>query len=210
MVTSLTVNYNTPELLEVLLCSFRQFYDIPYFVVDGSDEANFDRIKDFPDKFKIELHHFNYNIHHGPGLAYGFKMIKTKQILTLDSDIIILKGGFIEDLQGKLRKDSYGIGATGIVNRDGINSLTGTKYLHPSCALINREIALKFALPVKHGAPMINAMQDIASKDLDILQHEQWVQSDILHGYQKIDIKDRFYIDHQWCGTVNKTGGIHL
>jgi len=210
MITALTVNYNTPDLLENLLISFRQFYDIPYMVVDGSDAVHFAMIKEFPEKYKIDLHHFNTNIHHGPGLAYGFKTIKTEQILTLDSDMRILKYGFIEDLQSKLRPESYGIGSTCIIDRDGIASNLGIKYLHPSCALINREIALRFALPVRHGAPMISTMQDIASKGLDILQHEEWVASDMIHAFHKDDISNRFYINHEWCGTVKRTGSMNL
>jgi hypothetical protein len=210
MITALTINYNTPELLENLLSSFRQFYDIPFMVVDGSDDMHFALIKYFPEKFKIDLHHFNCNIHHGPGMAYGFTRIKTKQILTLDSDVRILKGGFIEDLQSKLRPDSYGIGSTCIIDRDGIASTLGIKYLHPSCALINHAVALKFALPIRHGAPMISTMQDIAAKRLDILQHEEWVASDMIHAFRKEDILNRFYINHEWCGTIKQTGGMNL
>jgi glycosyltransferase involved in cell wall biosynthesis len=204
MITALTVNYNTPELLESLLTSFRKFYSIPYLVVDGSDPVNYAKIKGFGDRFSVEIHHFNYNIHHGPGMAYGFQMIKSDKILLLDSDVRILKGGFLEDLLSKLRKDSYGIGDVSIVNRDGFNVVDGIRYLHPSVALINREIALKYPLPVKHGAPMIRAMEAIK---LDILQHEKWVGDDLVHSYYKDESElKRNYIVHEWRGTVNKSG----
>jgi hypothetical protein len=145
-------------------------------------------------------------------MAYGFTHIPTDQILLLDSDIRILKEGFVEDLQGKLRPESYGIGATGIIDANGINAAAGTKYLHPSCALINRYIAIKYLLPVNHGAPMIRAMQDIASKGMvSILQHEQWVEDDLKHSfYDKANVIKRNYIVHEWSGTVGRTGGIHL
>ncbi len=211
MITALTINYNTPELLESLLISFRKFYDIPYMVIDGSDNQNFEKIKDYPKRFNIELIHFNYNIHHGPGMAYGFQTIRTDQIILLDSDVRVLRRGFIEDLQSKLRSDSYGIGDISMVNHDGINVPDGIKYLHPSCALINRDIALKYQLPVRHGAPMLRTMETIHNSKLDILQHENWVAEDLKHSYYKDELElKRNYIVHEWRGTINKTGGINL
>jgi glycosyltransferase involved in cell wall biosynthesis len=210
MITALTVNYNTPELLESLLTSFRKFYSIPYLVVDGSDNYNYERIKDFPQRFNVTINHFNYNIHHGGGMAYGFQQIKTEQILLLDSDVRILKAGFLEDLQIKLRPESYGIGDVSLVNRDGFNVPTGMKYLHPSCAVINREIALRYPLPVKHGAPMIKAMEAINASGLAILQHEPWLAADLVHSFCKEPELNRNYIVHEWRGTVDKTGGFNL
>jgi glycosyltransferase involved in cell wall biosynthesis len=111
MITALTVNYNTPDYLERLLTSFRKFYpDLPYLVIDGSSEENYKKIKNFDKKFGIQLIHFNYNIHHGPGMTYGIKQIKTDQALFVDSDMIIYNGGWLEMMEKELRKDSYGIG----------------------------------------------------------------------------------------------------
>lgn len=211
MITALTVNYNTPELLESLLISFRKFYPAsPYLVVDGSDKNNYRRIIHFNRKYNIDLHHFDYNIHHGPGMAYGMKMVTTPQILLLDSDIRIIRGGFVEDLQLKLRPESYGIGSIGNINRDGVSIIElGIKYLHPSVALLNRIIALSYPLPIKHGAPMIKTME--ALKGRNILQHEQWVQEDLVHSLNdKTHQTARHYIIHEWSGTVSRTGGIHL
>lgn len=204
MITALTVNYNTPDFLERLLLSFRKYYDTPFIVVDGSDELNYEQIKDFPDKYNIELHHFSYNIHHGPGLAYGIKYIQTDQILLLDSDLIVINPGFIEDLQSKLLPESYGIGDIQIVNDKGFNVKSGYIYLHPACALINREIVLQFPLPVKHGAPMIEAMFEINKQGkTGLLQYESWITNDFRN-------KEKKYIIHDWQGTVNRTGGYHL
>lgn len=203
MITALTVNYNTPDFLERLLSGFRKYYDIPFIVIDGSEPNKYSQIKDFTDKYEVEIHHFDYNIHHGPGLAYGINYIHSSQILLLDSDLIVINPGFIEDLQGKLRGDSYGIGDIQIVDERGFNKPTGIKYLHPACALINRDIALRFPMPIKHGAPMIEAMKEINRQNLDILQHETWVTNDFRN-------KNKIYISHSWQGTVNRTGGYHL
>jgi len=209
MITALSVNYNTPELLESLLISFRKFYPAsPFLVIDGSDKAHYRRIKNFDRRFNVSIHHFDYNIHHGPGMAYGMKMITTPQILLLDSDIRILRGGFVEDLQSKLLPTSYGIGDVSNINRDGVSILeTGVRYLHPACALLNRGVALSFPLPIKHGAPMIEPME--ALKGRNLLQHEQWVSDDLIHGLSN-KLHAKHYIIHEWSGTVSRTGGIHL
>jgi hypothetical protein len=105
----------------------------------------------------------------------------------------------------KLLPDSYGIGDVSTIGRDGMNIVNGIKYLHPSCALINREIALRYPLPIKHGAPMIRAMEAI--NGLNILQHENWVAEDLKHSYYKDESElKRNFIVHEWRGTVNKMG----
>jgi len=211
MITALTVHYNTPELLETLLSSFHAFYNMPHIIVDGSDKENCDKIQGFAERFNVEIYYFGFNIHHGPGMAWGINFIKTEHILLLDSDVRILNNGFVEDLQSKLRPESYGIGDVSMVNEDGINVEQGIKYLHPSCALINRKIALQYRLPIRHGAPMIAAMKDIHEKGVDILQHELWVANDLVHSYYDKDtIANRVYINHEWSGTVSRTGGINL
>lgn len=204
MITALTVNYNTPDFLERLLSSFRKYYTLPFIVVDGSDEINYSKIESFTDKYNVEIHHFPYNIHHGPGLAYGIKYIQTDQILLLDSDLKVINPGFVESLQNELLPDSYGIGDIQIVNESGFNKKVGYKYLHPACALINREVVLRYPLPIKHGAPMIEAMIEINNQNkCNLLQHAEWV----LNDFRKPDKK---YIIHDWQGTVKKTGGYHL
>ncbi|MBD3557358.1 glycosyltransferase [Planktothrix sp. FACHB-1355] len=202
-ITALTVNYNTPDFLERLLFSFRKFYDLPFIVVDGSDEFNYSLISGFTNRFKVQIHHFPYNIHHGPGMAYAFKTIKSDQILLLDSDLIVLKPGFVEDLHSKIKPESYGIGDVQNVNEDGFNVSRGIKYLHPACALINREVALKFPLPILHGAPMIETMIAIWRQKMNILQHEPWVTNDFRNP-------DKIFIQHDWHGTVDRTGGYQV
>jgi len=232
MITALTVNYNTPDYLERVLTTFRKFYDIPYLVIDGSDKENYEKIKDFVKKFEVELLHFDYNIHHGPGMTYGFNYIKTDQIMLLDSDLIILNEGWLEDMQNSLKLTSYGIGDIQkeyymsvehkrIVNnnnfRRGLGSLkiknvykhvkVWVNYLHPACALINRDVVLKYPKPIKGGAPLINAMKEIHLQKIDILQRAQWLTDDFhLHKGKYI----QHGTDHAGMSTVVRTGGYNL
>lgn len=204
-ITAVTVNYNTPDFIERLIKGFRKFYNIPLLIVDGSDTDKFEQLREVVHKsINIELHHFTYNIHHGPGMAYAFRELKSSQILLLDSDLEVINNGFVEDLQSKLRTDSYGIGDIQTVNDRGFNVKEGIKYLHPACALINRKVALQFPMPVKHGAPMIETMTAIHEQGLsDILQHESWVTNDFRN-------RKKIYVSHGWQGTVKREGGYNL
>ncbi|HEX2970076.1 MAG TPA: glycosyltransferase [Bacteroidales bacterium] len=204
MITALTINYNTPELLERLLSSFRKHYTIPYIIIDGSDSVNYDKIIGFKKKYEVKIIHFPFNIHHGPGMAFGFKYIRTHQILLLDSDVIVIRAGFLEDLKEKLKSNAYGIGDIQIINERGMNAEEGIKYLHPACALLNRNMVLKFSLPILHGAPMINAMKEIHKRGLSdkLLIHEQWITNDFRKPIKK-------FIIHDWQGTILETDGYH-
>lgn len=229
MITVLSVNYNTPEYLERLLSSFRRFYDTPFVVVDGSDKPNYEKIKDFDKKYDIKLHHFDYNIHHGPGMALGItKLITTERILLSDSDIIVHNGGWLEMMEEELRPDSYGIGDIQqeyylVYKRVGIppqvrrgarlmrNKVQSEQvwipYLHPVLALINREVALKYPMPIKGGAPLIEAMKAIHLQKADILQRAEWLTDDLWNHKKKyVQHNDT----HEGMGTVKKTGGYHL
>ena len=201
MITALTVNYNTPKHLERLLSSFRKFYDLPCVVVDGSDEENYEYIKDFDKRFNITMHHFDYNIHHGPGMAFGIKHIDTDRILLIDSDIIFHGGGIIEIMDEQLKEHHYGIGdAQKSIGKGGII----IDYLHPAFALINRKVALRYTLPEKNGAPLLAAMHEMdLKKERDLIVMSKEVHSDFWDRKCKyIQHND----DHEGMGTVRKTG----
>lgn len=201
-ITAVTVNYNTPELLDKMIGTFRKFYDIEIIVVDGSSSPYKERVYEVVDSYEnITSYFFNNNIHHGTGLSFALSKVDTEQVLFIDSDVYFHKHGFVEDLHGKLRKDAYGIGDVQTVDSKGFNSVKGIKYLHPAFCLINTEVARQFSNPTKHGAPMIKPMTDIHNKKLSdtLLQHEEWVTNDFRN-------KDKIYLTHDWSGTVAKFG----
>lgn len=240
MITALTVNYNTPDYLERLLTSFRKFYNIPYLVIDGSDEENYKKIKNFDKKFNIDLIHFPHNIHHGPGMTYGIQQVKTDQILLVDSDMIIHNGGWLEMMENELYKSSYGIGDIQkefyldpkdhyisitidriraqrrrmdgqrlLVTRPSTNNIKiWVDYLHPALALVNKDVVLKYPMPIKGGAPLILAMRQIwLEKNTELLQRAQWLTDDLWqHKKQFIQHNE----DHSGMGTVRATNGYHL
>jgi glycosyltransferase involved in cell wall biosynthesis len=216
----LSVNYNTPDLIYAMVKSFRQFYDNEILIVDGSDKKEYEEAKVLLNEFdNIEIHHFNGNIHHGPGMGYAFNAMACDKILVIDSDVIIYKGGFLELLEAELKKESYGVGDIQRVDDRGFNigsrkgaiglresdkNELGYAYLHPAFMLINRNIAINWPLPIKHGAPMIETMKAIHNMGQErILQHCEWIHNDFRN-------EEKIYFRHDWMGTVNKTGGYHL
>jgi len=212
----LTVNYETPDLILNLVSSFRKFYENPFLIIDGSSQEKYNELKELLKDFEnIEIHNFDFNIHHAGGMAYGFNYLKSKQILVLDSDVTILKYGFLEDLKKNLPKEAYGIGDCQFVDENGFNigsrkgaiglresEMTegGYRYLHPAIMLVNRDVVLKYAMPEKHGAPMLSTMKDIHDKEMShLLIHSEWVCNDFRN-------EEKIYTVHPWMGTVSRTG----
>ena len=206
----ITVSYNTPELINNLLTTFREKYKNPYYIIDGSDSENLEKIKSIVAKFEnVHLIDFGYNIHHGPGMAWAIKNLPLSgPVLFLDSDIEIVRAGFIEELLKSLTPEMYGVGAVNCINRDGFNvddSIDGIRCLIPMCMLCNIEVMQQWPLPIKHGMPMTAAMLALHDSHAShLIKNIDWVMNDIITGTQKI------FIDHKGSGTVIKTGGYHL
>jgi hypothetical protein len=218
MIKVLTVNYETPDLILRLVESFRQYHDNEIIIIDGSNPENYEKTKSNLDRFEnIQIHHFNYNLHHGPSMAYGIRTMDCDKIMVIDSDVIIYKE-FLSKLETYLDKELYGVGDIQEVDANGFNvggrggaiglmeseQQTGIKYLHPAFMLINKEVALQWPMPVKHGAPMIETMKAIhkANKS-NILKHVDWVFNDFRN-------EPKMYFRHDWLGTVNRVGGYNL
>lgn len=204
------VVYNTPELASGLLSSFRRYYSNEIFLLDGSDEQLSVKVKDVSGDYeRVNYIGFGYNIHHGPGMAWAIKNLNLSgPVLFLDSDIEIVRGGFIEDLLGELEPALYGVGAVAHINRDGFDvspSESAIPYLHPPCMLCNAEVMRQWPLPNKHGAPMRDAMVALHdAKSSRLLKNIEWVFNDLTDGTEKR------YLIHLSQGTVKKTGSYHL
>ena len=197
---AITIHYNTPDLVKGMIDSFRQFYDIKFVIIDGSDEKHYRQLKE-KEFVNTEIIHFGFNIHHGPGMAWGFTNLDSDKILVLDTDVFIHKR-FLEILEPSLKTWQYGIGDIQTVNRDGWNVAQGIRYLHPACMLVNRKVILQWPLPIKHGAPMRETMKAIHERGRDgLLNYCPEVDTKIHNG---------IYIEHHWQGTVRRTGGYHL
>lgn len=206
----ITVSYNSPELIHSLLSSFRKHYSNPYYIIDGSEPGPLAEIKKIAASFEnVQLIDFGYNIHHGPGLAWAIQNLPLSgQVLFLDSDITIVNPGAIEALLAELKPGMYGVGCVAGINRDGFDipdSPEAIRYLHPPCMLCNIEVMKQWPLPIKHGAPMVEAMLALHDAGASgLIANIDWVGNDIRTGTKKV------FIDHMSQGTVVSTGGYHL
>jgi len=203
-----SVSYNSPDLIEALLASIRKFYQNRVYIIDGSNPDISEQIRAIAAKYdNVEFVSFGYNIHHGPGLSWAINNLGLNgQVLFLDSDVEIVRHGFLESMQSHLKPGMYGVGSIQLVNEQGYDQPEDgpVRYLHPACLLTNIEVVRQWPMPIKHGAPLIPTMLAIhrAGKH-ELLGHIDWVKNDFSRDPQRIFIK------HDWQGTVIRTGGYH-
>jgi predicted O-linked N-acetylglucosamine transferase (SPINDLY family) len=82
----------------------------------------------------VEFIPFGYNIHHGPGMSWAINHLGLSgEVLFLDSDVEILKPGFIESLHSHLKPGMYGVGNVQWVNDSGHSREEGTPDAIPTC-----------------------------------------------------------------------------
>ncbi|NVM79016.1 putative O-linked N-acetylglucosamine transferase (SPINDLY family)/SAM-dependent methyltransferase [Duganella sp. SG902] len=205
----IAVSYNAPDLIASLLSTFRQHYPHnPVTIIDGSAPEIAVQIAPICAQYAgVDFKPFGYNIHHGPGMAWAIENLDLKgRVLFLDSDVEILKRGFLESLDEHLEPQMYGVGNVTPVDENGFsNGPNSMPYLHPACMLTNIEVVRQWPLPVKHGAPMLPPMIALAKAGKsDLLRNVAWVNNDFGDNPAQ-----RIFIRHDWQGTVRRTGGYH-
>ena len=202
-----TVSYNSPDLIAALLTTLRRHYANKVYVIDGSRPEIAAAIKAITDGFdNVEFIPFGYNIHHGPGMAWAIQRLGLSgPVLFLDSDVEIVRAGFLESLLAALTPELYGVGSVHQVTEQGYDRADGAvPYLHPACMLCNIDVMRRWPLPIKHGAPLVATMLALHQAGASaLLRHMPWVHSDFGKS------PERIFIKHDWQGTVIRTGGYH-
>src|SRR5471030_1504717 len=180
----ISVSYNSAELIEDLLRCFRAHYRNPVTIIDGSSAAHYPAIEAvcarYPD---VRFIHFDYNIHHGPGMAWAFQNLPLQgQVLMLDSDIQVIAPGFLESMAEQLQPGMYGVGYVNHVNEGGFDvdyAEGAIRYLHPACMLVNIEVLKQWPMPTKHGAPMTEPMLAIHRAGRhELIKGIDWLRND--------------------------------
>ncbi len=210
----ISVSYNSVELIEELLRSFRAHYDNYFIIIDGSDDQHYRDIERKCSEYSnVRFIHFDFNIHHGPGMAWAFKNLGLRgPVLVLDSDISVVRHGFLEQMHGELTENLYGVGYVNQVNEGGFDVSTpqddAISYLHPACMLVNMEVVLAWPMPTKHGAPMIEPMMAMhRAGRSDLIVGLDWIREDF--GADPLSTF-RHYLRHDWQGTVKNSGSYNL
>ncbi|HZX25677.1 MAG TPA: methyltransferase domain-containing protein [Telluria sp.] len=208
----ISVSYNSKELIDDLLGSLRAHYPHnPVTIIDGSDAQHYQAIEEVCQRYEhVRFIHFDYNIHHGPGMAWAFQNLELQgPVLVLDSDIVVLKRGFLEAMLAELEPGLYGVGHVNHVNEAGFDvdyEAGAVRYLHPACMLVNIEVLRQWPMPTRHGAPNIEPMLALhRAGKRDLVRGIDWVSADFANK----DGSQRF-LRHDWQGTVKRSGSYNL
>lgn len=203
----IAVSYQSPDLIDALLRSIRQFYPNKVYIIDGSQPDIAQQVGEVTRRYPdVEFIPFGYNIHHGPGLAWSMHNLDLSgPVMFLDSDVEIVNPGFLEDLLGHLEPHMYGVGDITHPLLGGVpEEFLGVPYLSPACMLCNIDVMRHYPPPIKHGAPMVLPMVALArAGQSDLVKQVDWVKNDFGRDAPRIFIK------HEWQGTVTRTKGYH-
>ena len=167
----LTVNYNTPALVDRLIKSVKSVCDLPIRVIDGSDRLPYSEdIKTVCNQDNVVLEQMGWNLHHGPSMHRALTESKYEWALIMDSDCELLEG-----MLEKFHYTHFYEGFACWVNNGGINvpKGQGILYIHPEILLVNvekyRQSPYKM---IKHGAPCIDAMRGTPDDEKLIIPDE--------------------------------------
>lgn len=159
-VTFVIVHYRTPGLMEDCHTSIRRFYpDLPVIVVDGGSttDPSMAMLRRLAEHEQTTVLLKSRNIGHGPGLHEGIKKADTPYVLSMDSDCVCRKAGFVEGmLQALEPRHVYACGKLVHVNRYGQKlEQGGLRYVRPVTALWQRKVYLQYPPFDLHGAPCL-------------------------------------------------------
>lgn len=165
----LTVNYNTPDLIDRLIQSIRNSgYNNVIRIIDGSDREETMRLmKTICNQPNVILQQVGYNIHHGRGLHLGISSSTSDWILCVDSEVQILPGMFEVFTYSKAYE-----GFPCYVNQFGYNG-GEILYLHPELLLVDaRKYKAQSWKFIHHGAPAIQVMTQCPDNEKSCLPDE--------------------------------------
>lgn len=187
-ITVVIVHFKTLDYTKKALNSVRKFYPSVKIILvnNGDDKESKSFLSLFVQKDKnILLLTPGRNLHHGPGMHEAIKNVSTDWILTFDSDCELLRNSLIEDMFQKVDENTYVIGEIININKFGFFAKEGEQsfaYVHPKCALFNREIYWKLAPFEKHGAPCITNQIEAQSKHYKLIN---FPVDDYIHHIQR-------------------------
>lgn len=195
-VTTVIVNYQTPDLLRDAVLSFKKHYPENKVLIFDNGSADNSRtiISDLHEQYpeSIETHFEQKNIFHGPALDKSIReLVKTDYCFFLDSDTVTKEKGFLEkgmDLLSSEEKN-YALGYKLNANKRGFKDPEGTPIILTPYLLMKTAPYRKFPPFFHHGQPVLNNFREAQKK-----------------GYKLIHFPMEKYIDHLWRGTASKFG----
>jgi glycosyltransferase involved in cell wall biosynthesis len=194
-VTAIVVNYGTFRMTRNAIWSLHSLYpDLELLAIEnGSPDDSATRLRELEAEIEpLNVVISETNLHHGPGMDAGLRRIKTRWALLFDSDALAFRQGFLEEMtKVAVAAGAYMVGQRLLVDDSGFVSEGGRPYIHPHCALVEREQYLALAPFERHGAPCLRNAHDAEDRGVvladfpvaDYVYHIGRGTVDV-HGYQ--------------------------
>ncbi len=176
-ITIVIPNYKNLEAVREAVQSVRRFYpDLSMIVVDdGSADASTGYIESLNREPNTRALLLDINIGHGAALHKAIQLVETPLFFTMDTDIIVRQGGFLERMETRLREANlYGVGI--IYKRD-----QRSQYLTCVASLYSKACYDELPPFEHHGDPMAKNMAAALAEGyrvecfpiFDYLSHEE-------------------------------------
>ncbi|MCB0713094.1 MAG: glycosyltransferase [Ignavibacteriae bacterium] len=188
------VNYQTPDLLENAVRSFKEFYpEVQTIVVDnGSQDESREVIQQLCSEYSALTAELRAdNAGHGPAMHDVIARNEYDFYFFLDSDTVTNKGSFLEEMLTSFEDESvYGVGKVVPFNRRGFqDEAEGVPMLIAAYMLIRSSIYQQLPPFEHHGAPVAHNFYQAFNR-----------------SYRMEDYPIEKYIDHLHRGTVSRFG----
>lgn len=179
-VTFLVCQKNTKHLIQLCIESLQRFYpDVNILVVDdesNDDSVHYLRYKELTCPNLSVWWRTGGYIGHGTQLHQAVtEKITTKYVFIMDSDVIVERGGFLEEMMFRYSQNTnlYAIGAVQISsysNNGGepFDEDDITLYANPQFSMIDRERYPELQPFLTDGTPLILNMKSARDKTLDV------------------------------------------
>ena len=188
------INFQTPDLLEVAIGSFRKFYPTTQLLLvdNGSKDNSADRIRQLEKNYSgfTKSLLIEKNIFHGPAMDRAITMVSNEHVFFLDSDTETRQGGFLEKMISEFASQKvYAVGRIDTVNKRGFHSQRGTPIVLSPYMMLRRTLYHDFP-PFEHrGMPTLRNFASAQGK-----------------GYELKSFPVEKYIVHFGRGTASRYG----
>lgn len=195
-VTAVVIHYQTPDLVDLAVRSFRQCYpEVPLLIVDnGSQDHSRQVIEALITTVggPTQALWMPRNLYHGPAMHRAMEEVDTPYVYFFDSDTETHRGGFLEPMIAALEANPMAYGAGRVVTVDrrrGFRKPEGMPVLATPYMLLRR--ALYFRLPpfIHHGLPTIENFRAAEQA-----------------GYHLLPFPIETYVHHLGRGTAGRYG----
>lgn len=204
-VCAVIINFRTPELTLRAARSLRSCYStLPLLIIDNGSHDNSEAMLLDLAGGSTELLLNARNIHHGPAMDQALRHLTSAFVLFLDSDIEVLRAGFVERMQAALleRPHAYAVGKKIWMNRRGFDVAEragGEPYIRPICMLLNRSMYLTLPPFERHGAPCLANMREASRRGLHLIDFP--LEEFILHEGRGTAARHGYRLG--WQGKLN-------